>query len=75
MHPIHIISGLSVVPIRFREMLKEQLAWIGRVMGIGQARLLATDVDLATDVSSYPRVAKRPDRSIYYRILNQCKGT
>lgn len=41
MHPIHAVSGLSVVPMHLREMLREHLAWIGRVMGIGQAGLLA----------------------------------
>lgn len=72
MHPIHIVSGLSIVPIHFRKMLKEQLAWIGRVMGIGQARLLATDVNLATDVSICPCVAYRLDWSIYCGALNPC---
>jgi hypothetical protein len=41
MHPIHVVSGLSVVPMHLREMFREHLAWIGRVMGIGQAGLLA----------------------------------
>ena len=40
-HLIHVVSGLSVVPIHLREMFREHLAWIGRVMGIGQASLLA----------------------------------
>ena len=41
MHPLHVVSGLSVVPKHLREMFREQLAWIGRVMGIGQAGVLA----------------------------------
>ena len=41
MYPIHVVSALSVVPLHLREMFREHLAWIGRVMGIGQARLLA----------------------------------
>jgi hypothetical protein len=40
-HPIHAVSSLSVVPMHLREMFREHLAWIGRVMGIGQAGLLA----------------------------------
>jgi hypothetical protein len=41
MHPIHAVSDLSVVPMHLREIFREHLAWIGRVMGIGQAGLLA----------------------------------
>lgn len=41
MHPLHVVSGLSVVPMHLREMFREHLAWVGRVMGIGQAGLLA----------------------------------
>jgi hypothetical protein len=46
MHPVYLASTLSIVPTRFRSMFREYLAFIGRVMGIGQARLLA-------DVSTY----------------------
>jgi hypothetical protein len=41
MYVIHVVSKLPVVPKHLREMFKEHLAWIGRVMGIGQAALLA----------------------------------
>jgi hypothetical protein len=41
MHPLHAISSLPVVPLHFREMFREHLVWIGDVMGIGQASLLA----------------------------------
>ena len=66
MHPINVISGLSVVPIHFKEMLKEQLAWIGRVMGIGQAKLLATDVSVS------PCVTHRIAWSIHRKTFNWC---
>jgi hypothetical protein len=41
MHPIYVVSALSVVPTHLRSMFREYLAFIGRVMGVGQARLLA----------------------------------
>ena len=41
MHPIHTVLDLSVVPMHLREIFREHLAWIGGVMGIGQAGLLA----------------------------------
>jgi hypothetical protein len=41
MHPLHAVSSLPVVPLHFREMFREHLVWIGDVMGIGQASLLA----------------------------------
>jgi hypothetical protein len=45
MHPLHAVSSLPVVPLHLREMFLEHLAWIGDVMGIGHASLLA-DVGL-----------------------------
>ena len=45
MYPLHVVAGLAVVPVQFRVMFGEHLAWIGRVMKIGQAALLA-DVSL-----------------------------
>lgn len=44
LHPLHVVSGLGIVPMHSREMFREYLAWIGTVMGIGQARLLTSDV-------------------------------
>lgn len=41
MHPIYIISLLSMVPSNIREYMKNCLAWIGTHMGIGQAALFA----------------------------------
>lgn len=41
MHSLYAASTFSVVPRHLREMFKEYLAWVGRVMGIGQARVLA----------------------------------
>ena len=40
-HPLHAVLSLPVVPLHFREMFREHLVWIGDVMGIGQASLLA----------------------------------
>ena len=41
LHPLHVVSTLEIVPVRLREMFRENLAWIGKVMGIGQAGVLA----------------------------------
>ena len=49
-HPLHVVTELSVVPKHLKEMFRGHLAWIGRVMGIGQAGVLA-------DVSQMSRLA------------------
>ena len=41
MYVLYVVSKLPIVPIHLREIFKQHLAWIGRVMGIGQASLLA----------------------------------
>lgn len=46
MYVIHAVSRLPIVPKHLGELFKAHLAWVGRVMGIGQAGLLA-------DVSIY----------------------
>ena len=60
MHPMHVVSGLSVVPMYLREMFREHLAWIGRVMGIGQAELLAdVSVCLVRRIDGFVTSVKR----------------
>lgn len=41
MYVINVVSKLPIVPENLREMFKGNLEWIGRVMGVGQAALLA----------------------------------
>lgn len=49
MYAIYVVSKLPVVPLHLRDMFRQHLAWIGRVMGIGQASLLA-DVSVHMDL-------------------------
>lgn len=41
MYPLYIASSLSMVPTEQREWMKGRLRWIGRVIGIRQASMLA----------------------------------
>ena len=41
MHPIYIVSRLSIVPEKMREYMRDCLDWIGTNMGIGQASVFA----------------------------------
>ena len=41
MHPIYIVSRLSIVPLKMREYMRDCLEWIGTNMGIGQASVFA----------------------------------
>ena len=41
MHPIYIVSRLSIVPENIREYMRDCLDWIGTNMGIGQASVFA----------------------------------
>ena len=41
MHPLYVMSKLSVVSPQLRAHLKDCLAWIGKHMGIGQATLFS----------------------------------
>jgi len=41
MHPLNAVSSLEIIPPDLRQLFREHLAWIGNVMGIGQALLLA----------------------------------
>ena len=41
MHPIYIVSRLSIVPEKMREYMRDCLEWIGTNMGIGQASVFA----------------------------------
>ena len=41
MHPIYIVSRLSIVPEKMRDYMRACLDWIGTKMGIGQASVFA----------------------------------
>lgn len=41
MHPIYVVSKLSIVPQQMREYMSGCLEWIAMCMGIGQASLFA----------------------------------
>jgi len=40
-YTLHSVLDLSIVPSHFNETFREYVIWIGSVMGIGQAPLLA----------------------------------
>ena len=41
MHPVYIVSRLSIVPEKMREYMRDCLEWIATNMGIGQASVFA----------------------------------
>ena len=41
MHPLYIVSRLSIVPEKMREYMRDCLEWIAENMGIGQASVFA----------------------------------
>ena len=41
MHVIYVGSKTSIVPQSTRQSFRENLAWIGKVMGIGQAEVIS----------------------------------
>ncbi|KAJ5661817.1 uncharacterized protein N7477_009433 [Penicillium maclennaniae] len=49
MHPLHVISNLSLVDLDVRCYLKRCLLWIGKNMGIGQASLFSKSSTFETE--------------------------
>lgn len=41
LYPLHVAAECTAVSQELRHFMKRQLKWIGKVMGIGQARLLS----------------------------------
>ncbi|KAK0516280.1 hypothetical protein JMJ35_000883 [Cladonia borealis] len=41
MHPLYVVSKLSIVPQQLREYLRDSLEWIAKHMAIGQASIFA----------------------------------
>lgn len=59
LHPLYATARCSIVSTATRKYLARCLDWIGRCMGIGQARLLATSVCARMD-GDMPSTALSP---------------